>query len=312
MGASPHAGNIGTLVFLLERRISREEARRALVATGEEAFEACVTALVDPDSPHDPAVRRHLPRTLALFDPQTAADVLLAQLGEERDGTVRYQILRALGLCRTRDASVKLDRQELDAAIDHTLERMFEAVDTRATMARHAGERGDWNTPVRELIDELLSDKQRMALERLFRLFSLRYPKEDFRRIHRGVESGSPSGLASARELLEDALPAARREAVLGLLDDVDPTRRLRAGERYYRPRREAPAELLKRLLEREDLELRCLVAYHVSEIGLTELREDLRELATRATDMLAESLERSVQRLDEPGRDHAFAVPLR
>jgi AAA family ATP:ADP antiporter len=310
MRAAPQPMFIDPLISLLGRRATREEARLTLVAIGEPALERCAARLAD-DSVDVPA-RRHLPRTIARFDPQEAAQILAARLLAESDGSVRYKILRGLGQCRRRDPAVKLDESTLDESIRVTLARLFELLDQREALERHRQRNPASETPVRVLIRDLLDDKFRLALERLFRLFSLRYPREDFRRLHRGIESGVRTDLASARELLENALPSPVREAVLALLDDGPVPVRLRAGERWYRPADHTPAGLLGALLGRGETIVGCLVAYHAAETGLRELRDDLEALSARASGIAAEAMRAAIERLDHPDREEVSVVPLR
>lgn len=311
MRSEPKMSYVETLFDLLQVRATREEARLTLVAMGEEALAACAEALADEQRPD--ALRSHLPRTICRFEPQPAADALIRQLPNEHDGTVRYKILRGLGRCRSRDADVKIDPQRLDRAIERTIGSSFEGLDWLRLLDEHERRNPDWNTPVRQLIKSYLEDKQGLARERLFRLLSLRYPREDFMRIYRGMESGDRTSIASGRELIEGSLPSGCREAVLALLDDeISAARRLAEGGRYYQRRNLAPAELTKVFLQDDDFELRTLVAHHVGEIGIAESRPDIQELVTRASDKLAEALRHAVARLETPHAERAFVVPIR
>ncbi len=309
MRADPKPAHIPALIDLLGRRQTREEARRSLVKIGEPALEALDTAL---NSDSRTSVRLHLPRTISRFDPDAAAPRLLRRLPEETDGQVRYKLLRALGAVRARKPSVRLDAAVLDDMIDRTLAKTFQSVEWQTILEEQLSRHPDWETPVRAMLFDLLCDKERQAVERLFRLFSLRYPKEDFRRIHRGVESEDRAQVASSRELLENALPARLRDAVLGLLDDVPGPRRLAAGQKWHRPRRRTDGETFRELLDQDSPQLSCLVAYHVAETGLKEMRDDLQQRCDRAVDAMNEVFARAIARLDDPGEEKAFVVPLR
>jgi len=82
------------LLNLLGRREVRQDARAALVAYGEEGLAFLDEALGDRGMPVE--LRRHVPRTIALFDPARAAAVLERHVLEEPSGAVRYRILRAM------------------------------------------------------------------------------------------------------------------------------------------------------------------------------------------------------------------------
>jgi hypothetical protein len=316
MRMAPSARHLESLRSLLARRDSREEARRSLVVLGKEAEGFLAGSLSDETLPG--AVRRHLPRTLARFDPPAVGPVLLMRLAEEPDGAVRFKILRALGHLRARQPGLALDHAVLDDAIERTLETVFRLLDWRVAIARsHAAGDGRQNaapaaTPVRALIEELLRHKEEHAVERLFRLFSLRYPREDFKRIHRGIGSRDPKTRASGRELLESVLRSPLRDAVVGVLDDVPDEERLAAGRRYHRAGPASRRDLLRTLLEQGSVPLRCLVAYHVAELGMKELRDDLADLCDAAVGAMEETFRNALDMLDDPRKEKAFVVPVR
>ncbi|HMB68174.1 MAG TPA: HEAT repeat domain-containing protein, partial [bacterium] len=334
MRVAPSAGYLESLRSLLARRDSREEARRTLAVIGQEAQDFLASSLSDESLP--PAVRRHVPRTLVRFDPPAVGPVLLKRLAVEPDGAVRFKILRALGNLRTRNPGLALDARLLDDAIEQTLETVFRLLDWRVSLgsseAAAAGAAGrttgasegavpgprvhvttdGTETPVRTLIEELLQHKEEHAMERLFRLFSLRYPREDFKRIHRGLGSRDRKTRASGRELLESVLKPPLRDAVVGVLDDVPDEQRLAAGRRYHR---RGPADrraLLRTLLEQGSVPLRCLVAYHVAETGMKDLREELAGLCDAAVGAMEETFRNALHMLDDPGKEKAFVVPVR
>ncbi|NVL78646.1 HEAT repeat domain-containing protein, partial [Escherichia coli] len=82
-------------VAQLGTRPGREAIRQALVAMEEPALEALEAALLDAET--NRRVRTHIPRTIADFGTQRACDFLMGRLVEERDGFVRYKVLRGLG-----------------------------------------------------------------------------------------------------------------------------------------------------------------------------------------------------------------------
>jgi ATP/ADP translocase/HEAT repeat protein len=309
MRETPKIEYFDSLLTMLSQRGCREEARRTLVAIGNPALDRLAEALADESLPRP--IRRHLPRTICCFDPVRAARFLLDRLPVDPDGTVRYKILRALGHIRSHHPDVLLDLDVLDRVIEDTLRKILRTIDWGHQLARESIPRPEWNTPVRRLVVELLEHKEEHGIERLFRLFGLRYPREDFRRIHRGLQ-GDRNSRASSRELLENALPSPIKEVVLGILDDVPDDRRLAAGARLYRPPARTHDDLLKVLLEQNSLHLRCLVAYHVGELGLRDLREDLARLRDSAMEAMRDTFGVALDMLDDPGKEKAFVVPIR
>jgi hypothetical protein len=140
-------------------------------------------------------------------------------------------------------------------------------------------------TPAHSLIVMLLRDKERHAVERIFRLLGLIFRREDLRSIHRGLANANPKVRAGSRELLENLLAPPLRESVLGLVDDVADEGRL-AGLRPDLARASLEYEALLTLLGGgRRRTLGSLAGYHAGELGLTihVRREDLESKDTGA-----------------------------
>jgi AAA family ATP:ADP antiporter len=307
MRVAPIPDYVPALVPMLRWRAARTEARGTLVAIGEPALDRLATAL--PDETIAAEVRRHLPRTISLFDPDRAGRLLLDRLSVEPDGVIRFKILRALGSLRAKHPSVRLEAGKLDQAIEETLGAILRLIDWRATLVREARSRPESSTPVRSLLVELLSHKEDHAIERFFRLLSLRHPREDLKRVHAGISAGNREAKASARELLELVLRSPLKEAVLGVLDDVPDAERLARAARYYRPVRMIDEDVLRALIEQRGVALRCLAGYHIAELALGSLRDELSRACDETSGLLRESFRNALEMLDEPGGERAFVV---
>src|SRR6185295_5716023 len=105
------------LLPLIGLRQTRTAAREAFVTWGAKGLEFLDEALADHSLPHE--LRRHLPRTLSLFEPAAAARALEKHLLPETDGVVRYKILRALNRLAS-EPDVVLDRAILEEATAST------------------------------------------------------------------------------------------------------------------------------------------------------------------------------------------------
>jgi hypothetical protein len=276
MAANPKPAYIRSLVPMLEWRESREEARRALVAIGPEALEAMTTALQDPATPLH--LRRHLPRTISRFQPQRAAGILLAHLPEERDSVVTYKILRAVGRLRTNHPHIQLDMRLLDLAIEENLRAAFESLDCRISLGNIGEKNPRMKTHAQLLLHELLLSEHHNALERLFRLLQLKYQREDFSRIYRGLQSPNPRTRDSSRELLQHALDPPERDVVLGLIDEIPEEAKLEFGARYRAEDAGSrdPGSVLQGLILRGSDTVRAIAAYHGRELGLQEVEAAL------------------------------------
>lgn len=254
------------LVSLLADDVVQELARVALSQSGETASDALVRALLDPS--RSPTLRWALPRALATVDPRRAARVLLENLEHERDGMVRYRTLVALGSIVERVPSVVLDRARLDKEIRENVSRAYRTMDRR--LALQAGARAEpmRATPGHLLLVDMLHDKEKSAVGRIFRLLGLAFPEHDFGGIFRALENGERLHRASAVELTSHLLTSPLREAVVGLVDEIDDEARMAFGATYHDRIEPDYEAVLTRLLVSRSGMVRDLAAYHAAEIG--------------------------------------------
>jgi HEAT repeat protein len=307
MGAVKSPRFFPALLSMLGTREARRAARAAFLEHGAEALHYVDEALADWNLPHE--IRRHLPRTISLFPPAEAAEVLLRHLLPEPAGMVRFRIIRGLGRIATDNPEVRLDAAILTDATSRTLEASFRLVDWRRVLERGLAEQPRRATPGHDLLASLLRDKEVHAVERLFRLLGLQYRGEDLRQIHRGLRNTSPKVRAGSRELLENLLDPPLRDAVLALLDDTPAETRLPHAVAYYRSPQLGYEDLLAALLEQPNEILRCIAAYHVGELGLTSMRGRLEAFDLRRTGLFsARVIERALRMLRqaEQGMAHA------
>jgi hypothetical protein len=215
--------------------------------------------------------------------------------------------LRALGYVRSRHPGTRLDPGRLKRAAEGALFEVFQFTDWGARIETLSAPSG--RMPMRALTLELLDHKVERAIEHLFRLFSLQYPREDFRRIHRGFLSSNRQAWASSRELVEHLLASPFRESVLAALDDVPPAQRVARAGRYYRRASSEGREALREVLRSGDLHLRCLAAHHVAELGLTDLGGELDALRSKSFGPMEASLRNVLEFLAHPERSREYVV---
>lgn len=282
--AASALGALGTstaaqaVVRLLGDEGCKRLARAALVAAEDVGFIAALDALRDPATPKP--VRWELPRALAQIDPDRAARALLEAMASEGDGMVRFRALQALLWVKRHRSDIRLDGRLLDAEIQATLARAYRYLDRQLVLERGARESSDRATPGHALLVDMLRDKRRNAVSRLFRLLALRWPKHPFLDILRSVEHADKNTRAGAIELIENILPAPLRIAVAGLVDDADDEIRLAAGGPYHEPLDTTYEGVLEQMLDSQSDVVRDLAAYHVSELRLVGLTPKLQELA--------------------------------
>ena len=258
-----------TLLDWLSVRGVRDAAREALLAHGDEALRALDTALGDYSSPA--LIREHIPRTISLFPPERAVAVLQRHLALEREGRVRFKILRGLGRIATDHPEVPLDDALVREAAARTVAAAAEALRFRVRLVQGAQQVPARATPAHLLLVTLLKDKEGHRIERFFRLLQLRLRKEDVRSIHRGLRNTDRRVRAASRELLQNLLDEPLRGAVMALVDDLPDEQRLPripwepgANDGDY-------GALLARMMDAGSSSLRSLAAFHAAELGLAD-----------------------------------------
>ncbi len=225
---------IPILIARLTTRAGRMAVREALVKIGGRAFDALVRALGEST---DARLRVHVPRTLGHFGNERAADALLNQLAIEKDGLVRYKVLRGLGLLvgRVRLDSARLEKETQKNLVDH--------VQTLARRVSLAGDRGVAAQPrvvgedAHALLVGLLDDKLDQSLERSFRLLKLAHPREDMHRVYNAARSGDHNERANAIEYLDALLwrtsQQSLRELLRVVLDRIDDRERVARAKEF-------------------------------------------------------------------------------
>jgi ATP:ADP antiporter, AAA family len=302
MARNPSPVYLPALVGALADERTRAAARTALLAGGDAALAALRDALRDRALPV--ALRWELPRTLALFPPQAAADALLAQLQVEDDGMVRYRMLRALEGVIAKHPTVQLERATLERVIAATVSLAFEHLAARLTLEAGASADERRRTPGHELLQRVLLDKEEHARDRLLRLLALAHPAADLARIRRGLRSASAKARASCVELLSNLLRPPLRAAVVGLFDDQPDGERLAAAGSFHRPARRDYEALLEHMLQSESEAVQDFTAFHVGELGLARFRPRIAAIA--GSDPNRADMTRALAQLDAAGAREA------
>jgi AAA family ATP:ADP antiporter len=261
---------LGILISLLAERSLREEVRGALVSLGPPALPRLEEAMRDPELPH--GVRRHLPQTIGGFGSGQASQILLEHLLVERDGMVRYKVLRALGRWRNAQPQLPLDAAILERSLHQTLSAGFRFMRWRRALEAGVRDHPGRDSEIHRLLVLLLRDKQDHALERLFRLLNLYTGNDEFRGIFRGLHSPRKEFRASSRELLEHLLFSRLKRPFLTLVDDLlEPSDSLPSFEESLGDSADYGA-VLGELLESGVESLSSLAAAQIGSLGLLKL----------------------------------------
>lgn len=285
------------LTAMLANRELVSSARAALVAIGAPALAWLDRAMTDAEVPAK--VKRHVPRTIARFDPTEAIPILMEHLPRAPDGMVRYKILRGLNRLALEAPEVPLDPEVLAEVTNQTAEEALLALDWRVQLEAGAAADTRRRTPSLELLLVLLRDKEVLAVERLFRLLGLRFVGEDFARIWRGLRSGDEHARASSRELLENLVQAPLRDVVLSLVAEEADQERLARVSSFYPGEPMSYEALLEKMLASRSESLRSLAAYYVGEVGLSAMRPALLASLPAHDRALANVVTRALEMLD-------------
>lgn len=285
------------LVGMLSRHELRSTARSA-IAVIPGALEFVDDVLSQHEMARD--VRVHLPRTIVLFDPATAVRKLMPHLLTERDGAVRFKVLRGLVKLRRSNPSLLLDPDILRRCIENNLDGseqlrrwhigLMEGFEDSAPTSTH-------QDPLRaghHLLVDLIHDKESHATQRLFMLLELFYG-EDFEDIERGLHSDKPKTRASSLELVENLVRPPLRGRVLALVGDRDPRSEVASYE-----------ATLREILMEGSTTMRTLAEYRAVELGL-----DIEEITGRAPRQIPDE-DSFGKRLASRARDLVAPEPLR
>ncbi len=212
IGQVREARAVPWLLSRLDHTDGREATRQALAELGDPACDALVVTLRDPATPR--RLRTHLPLAIAGFDRQAAADLLFDLVRSEPDGLVRYKALRGLGQVVAR-TGLGLPQKELRLLTRRELVEHFRlsALAHAALGLRMRPLATETERAARTILCQLLTEKAKQALERVFRLIKIRFPDEDVHGLHTAILSDDATDRATALEFLDALLAPRRRQA---------------------------------------------------------------------------------------------------
>jgi len=297
------------LIGMIGHRASRNAARGALARIGSAALDAVEHALRSAETPRK--TRIHIPNTLARIQHPQSIEVLLRALPDERDGLVRFKMIRALERLRHLVPEANVDREQVRSLIAASIDRAIKMLDW--TVATRLSQQQDQAlaTPGGDLLLAVLLEKHHNALDRAIRLASLLDPEEDFRLIHLGLRSQNRRLRAESVELLEATVDPRIAAGLIALVDEAPDEERLTraVAATGYRPDRLDYPGRLRTMLSDGSEAVRCVAAYHVGELDLSELHDPLREARTEAPRHLSDIIDRTLAALTippVPGARHA------
>ncbi len=260
---------VPALISLLRHPQLKQSARDLLVGYGEPALDVLGHFLRDEGE--DPAVRRHIPSTIARIPGQRAADLLMEVLAEPDRG-FRFEVIAGLETIRRKQPGVTFRREPIEARLLSECEES----------AHYAALRRSWLEGRRlgrgRLLARALEEKRARGLDRIFRLLGLIFPWQDISAARWSIERGGPAR-AKALEYLDNLLPGAMRKRILPILESPQ-TEGATAVRSDSAASDSAWADLLRRLLRDPDPAISASTIHFIWETRQGQFQVDLETLA--------------------------------
>jgi len=256
------ATSVYYVVMLLAWDEVHRAAIRALRTVADQVPGQLLDSLLDPKEEF--AIRRRIPRVLAVVDNQRVVDGLFLGLGDRRF-EVRYQCGRALATIfdRDRDGLLEFARDRVYVAVSNEV-----AVDKKVWEGQRLLDRADEEPASVDpemssddrhpFLDEFIRYRSNRSMQHVFTLLSLALPKEPLKVSYQGLHTDDQSLRGTALEYLESVLPGGIRQSLWPFIED-------------HRPERTADKP--------QDTALEALLRSQASiELNLKELQEKLRD----------------------------------
>ena len=203
------------------------------------------------------------------IDAAPAAGPLLDRLLVEEDAGARVDLLRALDGVRRAGPEVELDEDILGRAATAEVRSARRYLAWRLFLEDGAARLPARRTPTWERLRACLAEMEENAVERLFLVLTLRYPREDFRGLLLALHANERRTRSAGRELIENLLGGPARALTLALVDDAGDRERLAALAHGRPPQALRYCELVAAIrTEEAGGTLAQLAAWHAAELG--------------------------------------------
>ena len=156
------------------------------------------------------AIRRRIPRLLAMAPSQRAVAALIDALRDPRF-EVRFQCGRALDHLFQRNPTLLIPEQPIFAVLDRELSVSRTIWDSHRLLDRRETPLPDESTEGFSFLDDILRERANQSLEHVFSLLSVVRPREPLRIAFRALHTDDRQLRGLALEYLESILPAETR-----------------------------------------------------------------------------------------------------
>jgi AAA family ATP:ADP antiporter len=214
---------IPAIIGRLSNFLTLEEAVDALHKYGNSAMPALEEYLKDRSK--DAASRRAVVEVLARIGTKEAVLTLTEELKVE-DDKLDEEIIDALDRVRSEDARIPLSASVAKRKTFSLVKKYCQAFIDLQTL-----EDGEENAGLRHHLARILE----IYFADIFKLLGLYYPHEDIRRAYQNLRAETRNSVAFAIELLDNALKKDVKDAVLPLVEDMDPAEKMRKFQKILR-----------------------------------------------------------------------------
>lgn len=156
------------------------------------------------------AIRRRIPRLLALAPSQRAVDALIEALRDPRF-EVRFQCGRALDHLFKRNPALLIPEAPIFAVLDRELSVSRTIWDSHRLLDRREAPLPDESSEGFSFLDDILRERANQSLEHVFSLLSVVRPREPLRLAFRALHTNDRPMRGLALEYLESILPPSTR-----------------------------------------------------------------------------------------------------
>jgi len=215
--------DIPAVIRRLGNFLTMEDAVSALHQYGDTAVRPLEKAL--NDRTREMAVRRAAVEALARIGTPGAVRALAEEL-EHGAGDMDDEVIDALDRLRSEKAEIPLSASASKRKI-HGLIRQY----CRTYLELHGLGPGEDHVELRRRLERNLE----AYFAGIFKLLGLHYPHNDIRRAYQNITAGGRDSIAHATEWLDNALKKDMKEAVLPLIEDLDPSEKTRRFKRILK-----------------------------------------------------------------------------
>ena len=220
-------------------------------------------------------VIRFIPMAMQSFYSKEAVQQLLMVLND-RDLTVRLEVVRALSAIRSTHPQLKFNRFKVVSVIfeecklhHQTLSAMHtQIIISYRNRTKSRKEIGDAERDARTSLLELLERRLDSGLERIFKLLELRYQQKDVAIAYEGLLSHKQEAQQNAIEFLDNLLTGELKRKLLPIIEDsaLD----ISSEEELQKIKHKIPTEqeCFKLLLQGNDLKIKLAVLYLIQQQG--------------------------------------------